>query len=362
MGLNEFLQLTADADAPYTHAALAELSGISSEEASGLAEEWEAWPEERVCELLTRLGNLAENDSRVEFEAVFKAGLQLADADGRTLAVAGLAGCNDRSIIGRLLEILEEDETEQARAAAAMTMTNLCSLACYGRLHQRDGARLRAALIGVLENGNETIGVRRRALEAIAVFQGTAVERFIMAAAAGGESLMRQSALCAMGRTCNPRWLGDVAREMDSPEAAIRCEATLALGEIAGSDHPQHAGHLERLEAALDDTDLEVQSAAVTALQKIGGESARDLLRAATDSPEPAVAGAAREALEALRAEEALLDEVGGELAGDAATMYGGFAPADWDDDDEYDWQEREIIVEDGEVYPEDAGGWPRNN
>jgi len=362
MGLNEFLQMTADADAPFAYAALAELSGVSSEEASGLAEEWEDWPVERVRELLVRLGDLVEGDARVEFEAVFKAGLYLADAAARISAVTGLAGCGDRSVIGRMIEILEKDEAEEARASAAMTLTNLCSLACDGKLHPRDGGRLRGALGGVLESRNETTAVRRRALEAIAVFPSIGVDGFIEAAARHEDSLMRQSALYAMGRTCNPRWLGHVIREMDSPEAAIRYEATLALGKIAESDHPQHATQLGHLEAMLDDTDLEVQVAAVTALQNIGGEGALGLLRAATGSPEPTVAGAAREALEALRAEEALLDDVSGDLAGDAATMYGGSVPVDWDDDEEYDWEEREIIAGDGEAYQEHPGEWPHNN
>ena len=362
MGLNEFLQQTAEADVPFAYAALAELSGISSGEASGLAEEWEDWPAERVRELLVRLGDMVEDDARIEFEAVFKAGLYLADAAARTSAVTGLAGCGDRSVIGRMIEILEKDEAEEARAAAAVTLMNLCSLACDGRLHHSDGGRLRTALAGVLEDRNETSAVRRRALEAIAVFPGVAVDRFIEAAARDGESLMRQSALYAMGRTCNPRWLGHVLREMDSPEAAIRYEATLALGEIAEADHTQHARQLGRLEAMLDDTDLEVQVAAVTALQNIGGEGALGLLRAATDSSEPTVAAAAREALETLRAEQALLDDVDGGLAGDTATMYGGFVSADWGDDDEYDWQEREIIAEEDGAYPEHPGEWPRNN
>ena len=362
MGLNEFLQQTADTDAPFQYVALAELSGISSEEASGLAEEWEDWPSERVRELLVRLSDLVESDARVEFEAVFKAGLHLANPRARTLALAGLTGCTDRSIIGRVIEILEMDEAEEARAAAAVTLTGLCSLACEGKLHQPDGARLQTALAGVIESKDETIAVRRRVLEAIAVFPGSQVNRFIEAAAREGEPMMRQSALFAMGRTCSLRWLGHVVREMDSPEAAIRYEATLALGQIAGPDHPQHSRHLGQLEAALDDTDLEVQTAAVTALQNIGDEGARALLRAATGSPEPTVAGAARGGLEALRAEDALLDDVGGGLQGDAATMYGGFVAGDRDEDDEYDWQEREVVVEEDETNAGHLEDWPRNN
>ncbi|MBM3957564.1 MAG: HEAT repeat domain-containing protein, partial [Gemmatimonadetes bacterium] len=211
-----------------------------------------------------------------------------------------------------------------------------------------------------------TTGVRRKALEAVAVFRGAAVDRFIEAAARDEESLMRQSALHAMGRTCDPRWLGHVMRAMDSPEAAIRYEATLALGEIAEAEHPEHSGHLRCLRETLDDTDLEVQLAAVTALERIGGEGARRLLREATGSPEPSVAGAAREALEGLAVEDALLDDVGGSLA-DGRTMYGGFLRPDREDEEGYDWRAREIVVEADEAsldeaYLEDPGAWPRNN
>jgi len=362
LGLNEFLGQHPDSGKPVPYGVLAELSGISSDEAARLATGWERWPIERVRELLVRLSDLIEDDARVEFEAVFKAGLYSTDGKARSLAVAGLAGCGDRSVIGRVVEILATDEFEEARVAAAMTLANLCSLARDGKLHRRDGERLSAALTGVLEKENETVNVRRRALEAVAVFPGSRVERLIEAAATGEEPLMRQSALFAMGRTSDPRWLGYVIGEMDSPEAAIRFEATLALGQIADFAHPQHARHLGQLEAVLDDTDLDVQVAAVTTLQNIGGEDARALLRAAVESPEPAVAKAAREALGALRDEDELLDDVSGGLPAGAASMYGGIISDDWNEDDEYVWDEHEVHPDNGEGHVDDPGGWPRNN
>jgi len=380
MGLREFLEVATDQSASFSEDLLAELSGIPSDDAAELAETWEDWPAEHLSELLTCLIDLRVRDARVEFEAVFKAALHQPDARARTLAVDGLSGTDDRSVIGRLIEILKDDEAEAARTAAAVTLAGLCSLASDGKLHHRDGERLEAALTQVLSKESEAVGVRRRALEAIAVFAGAAVDRFVADAARSEDALMRQSALSAMGRTCSPRWLQHVLGEMESPEAATRREATLALGQISDVEHPDHRMHLNQLETMLDDMDLEVQIAAVTALRTIGGTAARRLLMEATHGPEPSVAKAAGEALETLDAEDSLGDDMTPDLAGSLVGMpMANLAPddeapddepLDIDDEDEYDWREREIVHPDDDsvhdpddnIYLGDPGEWPRNN
>ncbi len=99
MGLSEFLESAPDEDGQFTYACLSELSGISSEDAITLAEEWRNWGEKRMANFLVRLDGLAEDDSLLEFLAVFKQALNSQHATARQLAVIGLAECDERWLI-----------------------------------------------------------------------------------------------------------------------------------------------------------------------------------------------------------------------------------------------------------------------
>jgi HEAT repeat protein len=340
MGLSEFLaRLPEDDSAPISYAALAELSGISSAEAAELARNWEEWPAERVRELFRRLASLAEEQAALEFEVVFKAGLDLADAATRAIAVAALAESTDRTLAASFAGLLERDPNATVRAAAASSMATLCTLAAEGRLRGKDGERMRLALLRALEDAAQPAAVRMRALETAAIFGGERVHALIGEAFRSGDSRLQQSALFAMGRTADPRWLEDVVSALDAPGPALRYEAVSALGEIGGEEHV----HL--LKGPLDDEDLEVQAAAVSALERIGGPGAVRLLKQALESPEPSIREVAQEALEMIEAEEGLSEVVGPEMRrrGD---MFGGRAGAEVfggdEEGEEYDAAERE--------------------
>jgi HEAT repeat protein len=143
----------------------------------------------------------------------------------------------------------------------------------------------------------ETSDVRRRALEALAIFQGEAIEAYIEIAYEEGEddeeedTHMRESAIHAMGRNCSPKWTEILVEELDNADASCRFEAAIALGNL-GSE--EHLGHLMEL---MDDTDIEVQTAAVRAIGFIGGTQAQRTLRNLLSSTEPAVVEAVKESL-----------------------------------------------------------------
>ena len=81
-------------------------------------------------------------------------------------------------------------------------------------------------------------------------------------------------------------------RELQSPNPPIRYEAANACGEM---DEEEAAPHLIPL---LNDDDLQVQLAAVSALGKVGGLLAKRALRRCLKKEDPVMEEAARSALE----------------------------------------------------------------
>lgn len=364
MSLSDFLdQLPEDEAAPIGFAALAHLSALSTGEADELVRVWVEWPPERVRSLFERLAGMAEEHTDLEFEVVFKAGLAVTDAEVRLMAVISLAESVDRTLAARFADLLENDPDPRVRAAAAASMATLCAIAAEGKLPGRGGERMRLALLRVLYDPREQAEVKMRALETAALFGGRQVSSQIADAFRSGDESVRRSAIFAMGRTCDARWLPSVLRELDAASAALRYEATAALGEIGGEGDAVH------LAGPLDDSDLDVQLAAVASLSRIGGEEATRMLKQALGSPEPSVREAVQSALDALENDLGLSETIGPELRRRGG-MFGAAARAQAlggnGADEEYDAASREgwarpphnghAVASDGDVGDGDEG------
>ncbi|MFW6174995.1 MAG: HEAT repeat domain-containing protein [Chloroflexota bacterium] len=280
------------------YATLAKLSGVSREEATELQDYWSYWPEGRVQEFFNRLNELVEEDVHMEFENIFFTGIDSKDSKTRALAATGLGESNHPSAVRRLTRLLRGDESEDVRVSAALSLGRFTPLAHEEKLTERQGCAIREALKEAFEDELETMEVRRRCLEAIAVFQDDVVEAFIEEAYEHEDLAMRQSAVHAMGRNCDEQWLDHVVPELDNFDPAVRYEATLALGQIGDESH---IGDVSRM---LDDEDLEVQVAAVMAIGYIGGQKATRTLRSLVRSQDPAVKQAANDALQYIEVED----------------------------------------------------------
>ena len=140
--------------------------------------------------------------------------------------------------------------------------------------------------------------MRRRALEAVAPTRHPDVPGWVRWAYQSGEPLLRQSAVYAMGRTCDPVWLPVVVAEFGSDVAALRFEAANAARELAD------AKTLPYLHELTNDDDPQVALAAVHAVGGIGGTAARKLLKHYVEQGDAALSEAAQEALRVLEADE----------------------------------------------------------
>jgi HEAT repeat protein len=103
---------------------------------------------------------------------------------------------------------------------------------------------------------------------------------------------LRISAVFAMGRSADTRWDEEVRRELLSTNPEMRYEAARACGEL------QLLESVAMLEELTEDTDAEVQEAAIWALGQVGGDRAREILEHHGRGDDEALRVAAEAALE----------------------------------------------------------------
>src|SRR5258708_4921723 len=135
---------------------------------------------------------------------------------------------------------------------------------------------------------------RRRAVVALAAlgaFSDHPVADLIARGYRDSSDRMRASAVYAMGRTANDRWLPDVLRELESDDPEMRFEAARSAGSL---ESPRAVVPLITI---LDDPDSEVRLAAIGALGEIGGDVARKALEQCARGKDPAMREAANDAL-----------------------------------------------------------------
>jgi hypothetical protein len=201
-------------------------------------------------------------------------------------------------LIDPLVNLLEQDSSENVQAAAATALGKFAMLAELEKLHSRHKSRVCLALLGVINDKNRMVEVRRRALEAAAPLSLPEVETAIRKAYQSGNRELRISAIYAMGNNSNRSWLPVLLRELSSADAEIRYEAAGACGEMGeGEAIP----YLVRL---IDDPDAEVQAATLQALGKIGGSKAKECLQECLNHPGEVIRQAAEQALYELETEE----------------------------------------------------------
>ena len=332
MGLDEFLnQLPEDDDAAINYSSLAELSRLTGPEASEFGQLWLEWSSERVLDIVERMVSLCEDQPDVEFEVIYKQGLKHPNPTVRIASLKGLEESEDRALVIQLGKILKSDPVAEVRAAAAIPLAHLSIMAEAGKLSARYREVLEDALYGVMENEREIQEVKLKAMEAVSVFAAERLTSHIELAWSSGDLNARQSSLFTMGRTSDPKWIEYVIPDLEHDSASVRYEAAIAMGEL-GDEH-----HLRVMDAPLDDEDLTVQLAAISAVERIGGDAAKAKLELKLASPEPQVVELVQQALQTMKDEEDLDEVVTQEMArsmfGAADTLPGidteGYEPAE---------------------------------
>ena len=290
-------------EAPLSATLLALLSGLGPEDMEEFKDAWADAAPERRAKTIDTLINLAEDNVELDFSAICRHALDDEEAQVRASAIAGLWECEERSLLTRLIRMAQFDGSEEVRAAAAKGLGCFALLAETGKLIQRDQRRIADALLRIIGDDEEDWEVRRRAIESIAAMSLPEVEGIIRDAYNHDDDLVKGSALFAMGRTCNTKWLPTLLAGVDNRISELRYEAVVALGELGVQEAVTYIIPL------INDADGQVQEAALQSLGKIGGPIARKALEQAMRSQDMGVADLAQDSMESAQAKDDPLGE-----------------------------------------------------
>jgi HEAT repeat protein len=315
--LDQTLQNLAALDEPISIAGLYALSSLDKAQLTQVKATWGTLPADRRAAAMQHLVDLGEDTFEVDFNAIFRVGLYDADPAVRASAITGLWEDIDPALIAPLLNLVQTDDSEAVRAAAASV---LGQYVYEGELEELDEAKVKpivTALKAIYRDVAQPIEVRRRALESLGFLSDDDTSQLIAQAYHHANDLLKVSAVFAMGRSLDAeRWGSIVVEELDAPNPAMRYEAARAAGELEYSPAVRKLGEL------LEDVDEEVQLVTVWSLGQIGGEKAKQLLIAVLESDAEHLHEEAEDALAEL------------EFKGDHLD----FTMFDFEDDDEDDW------------------------
>ena len=289
-------------DAPLSSSALYALSAASAEEVQLFRARWPAVPVPRRRGIIAQLAESAEANFELDFGALFRVTIDDEDVQVRTLSVEGLWEDDDAGLVEPLVRILRLDGGASARAAAATSLGRFVLMGEFEELDERYAQLVRGALLESIEDGDEHVEVRRRALESIAYLGNERVRDLIAESYAHGDESVRISAVFAMGRSGDTTWAQTVHKELLSHSPAMRYEAARACGEL---EVKEAVPDLIRL---VSQPDREVQFAAIAALGQIGGGTARRALERWCRSEDEVISLVAEDALAELELGEQPLD------------------------------------------------------
>jgi len=296
--IEETIAALGDSAKPLLSSRLTELSNLNAQELALFEKAWQTIEPKRRRQIIYRLVELAEENFELDFDDIFKRCLKDEDADVQSKAVEGLWESEETGLIDPLIELLEPESPEKVQATAATALGKFAMLAELEKLRSQHKTKVCRTLLGVIADTSRTIEVKRRALEAAAPLSLPQMEKAIARAYQSGVPKLKTSAIFAMGKNCDPRWLPILIKELSSADAEIRYEAASACGELGEKEAAPYLSELTT------DPDIDVQLAAIQALGKIGGPEAKDSLeRCLTDDSE-VIQQAAEEALNEIEAGE----------------------------------------------------------
>jgi HEAT repeat protein len=270
--LREVLDLLTETSGAIPFSNLYALSDLTSDRLLMFRTVWETVPAERRRHLIHALVELAEASFQVNFDTIFRHCLQDPDDEVRATAIEGLWENEQVGLVGPLITALRSDPSPRVRAAAATSLGRFVLAGELEQIEETIQARIVQELMTTFHLAEESIEVRRRAMESVAYACTPEALDALEIAYSDQDDTMRLSAIMGMGRSCDLRWREIILEELRNPAAAMRYEAALAAGEM------MLRAAVPRLGQLLEDADTQVRDAAIWALGQIGGAQAKQLL------------------------------------------------------------------------------------
>lgn len=277
--LETTLAALRDNDGTVTSTLYYGLSSLEPGDIEHVAPVWKGLTPEYRRKLVQELTEASEANFELEYKTLGLYALEDDDPGVREAAVEMLWEDETLALMYRLIDLAQEDEAVGVRAAASSALGRFILLGELGDLPEAETVKAQDAMFSVLDDADEDVDVRRRALEAVANCGNEIVETAIREAYDSPDHRMQISAVFAMGRTYDEQWGEYVRQQLDSDDPEMRYEAARAAGELEVEDA---VPALIRL--ALDN-DREIKEVAIWSLGEIGSrEAARVLERLATEA------------------------------------------------------------------------------
>lgn len=298
MAIEEIITDLANSNKPLLNSQLAELSNLDFHDLELFVQAWVTFTAKRRRQIIYRLVEMASDNVEFNFDSIFKQCLKDQDADVRSEAIEGLWESEEAALVEPLINLLEQDTAEKVQSAAAVALGKFAMLAEHKKLRPHHTSRISQALLGVINDKNRPVEVRRRTLESAAPLSLPQVHEAIMEAYQSHNTKFRASSIYAMGKNCDPSWLPLLLNELNNDDPEIRYEAVGACGEL---EEIEAVPHLVEL---VNDPDTDVRVATIQTLGKIGGTEAKQCLNQCLNNHNQAVSQAAKQALLEIEAVE----------------------------------------------------------
>ena len=256
---------------------------LGSDDVEVLAALWSRIDPELRLAIVTDAIEFAAEDYRFDIERFLLAVSEDEDVAVRVRAIEGLGTIHEERVAIRLLDLLRDDVSDDARAQAATSLGPFVFLAEFDELAPALAERLELALYGVAEDEDESWHVRLRAAESVSAFgPNERVGALIARMWEEDEIGLRPGAILMVGRGNMRDWLPTVRQLLTDEDPSMRYEAVTAVGAMGDIDSLPDLS-----EIALHEDDVDVRHQAIISIGEIGGPRAsRILTRLAEQAPE----------------------------------------------------------------------------
>ena len=250
---------------------LSRFSDLIPEELDSLKSIWADIQDSRRIALMEDLEELAESNTLMFFENTFVYAMDDENSVVRQIAVRALWESDDKNIIPKLFELLDNDPEEIVQGQAALGLGYYIYLGEIGKIPEELLNKIVDKLILILDLKIDR-RIKMKALESLGFSGDSRLPNLIEESYESEDEEWITSALVAMGRAADEQWHPHVMDKLDHANNQIRLEATKAAGslEIISSE--------TALLNLIQDEDDEIRMAAAWSLSEIGGDDAQSAL------------------------------------------------------------------------------------
>ena len=254
------------------------LSDMPAEPFARLAKQWPTIDEIRRAQIARHMADISEENYQVDYATFTPLFLQDSHEAVRLALFDILWDNTTVSLISPIIKVMEEDPSSVVRAAAAANLGHYVLMMEWGQMPRTGEEKITTALLKQLRDDYNSLNIKRAALESIASIGTEEIHQFIKDAYTDKDTQLKLSAVFAMGRTADPRWINTIMQELDNSDPSMRVEAARAAGMIASSDPVEQLAEIAKY-----DDDIEVRIATVHALGQIGTTLANETLQELAD-------------------------------------------------------------------------------